>query len=162
KLLTPAGDSGLPPVLDQIKIEAGYEMALAAALGDDLDAPVAADAPVFWRLNAAADADPALPAGVAPLVAHVDGPSELTRRLRQVQTKVAQTRDVLTAMERQARETEAKIAAVSDAKGRTGEALVEARSHLAETEAALQALGGTEALEADLAAAQTAAADLRS
>ena len=42
KLLTPAGDSGLPPILDQIKVEAGYEMALAAALGDDLDAPVAA------------------------------------------------------------------------------------------------------------------------
>ena len=41
KLLTPAGDSGLPPVLDRIKVEAGYEMALAAALGDDLDAPVA-------------------------------------------------------------------------------------------------------------------------
>ena len=54
KLLTPAGDSGLPPVLDRIKVEAGYEMALAAALGDDLDAPVAADAPVHWRLNAAA------------------------------------------------------------------------------------------------------------
>ncbi len=39
KLLTPAGDSGLPPILDAIKVEAGYEMALAAALGDDLDAP---------------------------------------------------------------------------------------------------------------------------
>ena len=34
KLLMPAGDSGLPPVLDQIKVAAGYEMALAAALGD--------------------------------------------------------------------------------------------------------------------------------
>ncbi len=260
KLLTPAGDSGLPPVLDQIKVEAGYEMALAAALGDDLDAPVAADAPVSWRMNAGTEADPALPPGVEPLVAHVEGPPELTRRLRQIgvvaaaggtrlqrtlrpgqrlvsteghlwrwdgfvaaaevsaaaatrlaersrlgalareeaevrraadaaraaaeaaaqrlaatqaeekrlrqlwreaQTKVAQTRDVLTAMERQARETEAKIAAVTDAKGRTQEALVEAHGHLSETEAALGALGGTEALEADLAAAQTAAVDLR-
>jgi chromosome segregation protein len=74
---------------------------------------------------------------------------------------VAQTREVLTAMERQARETEAKIAAVTDAKGRTQDALVEAHGHLAETEAALGALGGTEALEADLAGAQTAAVDLR-
>ena len=46
----------LPPILDQIKVEAGYEMALAAALGDDLDAPVADAAPVHWRLNAARDA----------------------------------------------------------------------------------------------------------
>src|SRR6185312_17149646 len=69
KLLTPVGDSGLPPILDQIKVEAGYEMALAAALGDDLDAPVAADAPMHWRVNAAGEADPALPAGVEPLVA---------------------------------------------------------------------------------------------
>ena len=53
KLLKPAGDSGLPPILDQIKVAAGYEMALAAALGDDLDAPVAQEAPVHWRLNAA-------------------------------------------------------------------------------------------------------------
>ena len=49
KLLKPAGDSGLPPVLDHIKVASGYEMALAAALGDDLDAPAAAEAPVHWR-----------------------------------------------------------------------------------------------------------------
>ena len=47
---------------------------------------------------------------------------------REAQGKLAQTRDVLTAMERQARETEAKIAAVADAKGRTQEALVEAHA----------------------------------
>src|SRR5205085_9096570 len=81
KLLMPAGDSGLPPILDAIKVEAGYEMALAAALGDDLDAPVAQAAPMHWRLNAPAEADPTLPAGVEPLVAHVAGPPELTRRL---------------------------------------------------------------------------------
>ena len=49
KLLTPAGDAALPPVLDQIKVEAGYEMALAAALGDDLDAPLSGEAPRHWR-----------------------------------------------------------------------------------------------------------------
>ena len=84
KLLTPAGDSGLPPILDTIKVEAGYEMALAAALGDDLDAPVAQEAPMHWRLNAAAETDPALPARVEPLAAHVTGPPELTRRLAQI------------------------------------------------------------------------------
>ena len=49
KLLKPAGDSGLPPVLDAVKVASGYELALAAALGDDLDAPAAAEAPVHWR-----------------------------------------------------------------------------------------------------------------
>jgi len=84
KVLKPTDDSGLPPVLDQIKVEAGYEMALAAALGDDLDAPVADTAPVHWRLNAARDADPALPSGAEPLAERVTGPAELTRRLRQI------------------------------------------------------------------------------
>ncbi len=64
-------------------------------------------------------------------------------------------------MERQARETEAKLAGVADAKDRTQEALVEAHEQLDETEAAVQALGGTEALEADLAAAQKDTAELR-
>ena len=68
KLLMPAGDSGLPPVLDQIKVAAGYEMALAAALGEDLDVPAAEEAPVHWRINAASGTDPALPKGVEPLI----------------------------------------------------------------------------------------------
>src|SRR5262245_38324611 len=89
KLLTPASASGLPPVLDRIKVEAGYEMALAAALGEDLDAPAAPEAAVHWRINAAPDADPALPAGVEPLIARMEGPPELTRRLRQVGVVVA-------------------------------------------------------------------------
>src|SRR2546423_13126208 len=84
KLLTPVGDSGLPPILDQIKVEAGYEMALAAALGDDLDSPIAPEAPTHWRLNPPAEPAPALPSGVEPLVAHVAGPPALTRRLRQI------------------------------------------------------------------------------
>jgi chromosome segregation protein len=261
KVLKPTGDTDLPPVLDQVKVASGYEMALAAALGDDLDAPTAHEAPAHWRLNAASGADPALPAGAEPLAARVTGPAELTRRLAQIglvyqadgarlqrtlkpgqrlvspegdlwrwdgfvvaaegaiaaagrlaerarlgalgrqeaeqrgaaesarsaseaadmvyrsaqaeerrlrqtwreaQTQLSQTRDVLVAMERQARETEARIAAVSDAKARVGEALSDARTQLSDIEAALQVLGGTEALEADLAASQTETAALRS
>src|SRR6185295_7767215 len=67
KLLKPAGDSGLPPVLDRIKVASGYELALAAALGEDLDVPAVEEAPVHWRVNAASGADPALPKGVEPL-----------------------------------------------------------------------------------------------
>jgi chromosome segregation protein len=264
KLLTPAADVDLPPVLDAIKVAAGYEMALAAALGDDLDAPLAPEAPVatvHWRLNPGDGADAPLPTEVEALIAHVAGPPELTRRLRQIgvvdaaegprlqralkpgqrlvscdgqlwrwdgwvataqvstvaasrlaersrlgalareeaearraadgareeaeaaaerlsaaqneerrlrqlwreaQGKLAQTRDVLTAMERQARETEARIAAVVDARGRAEEALAEARMQLAQTSAALETLGPSDGLEAELAAVQQETAGLRS
>jgi chromosome segregation protein len=215
---------------------------------------------VHWRVNAASGTDPALPKGVEPLIAHVAGPPELTRRLRQVgivsqadgprlqklliagqrlvsregdlwrwdgfvaaaqsamaaasrlaersrlgalaaqeaqsrrtsddaraaaeaatemhrsaqaaernlrqrwreaQSKLAQTRDLLTEMERQARETESRIATVSDAKSRIGEALVEAHEKLAEIETALQEQGGLETLESELATSQQETAGLR-
>ncbi|MBX9590647.1 MAG: AAA family ATPase [Hyphomonadaceae bacterium] len=260
KLLKPAGDSGLPPVLDGIKVAQGYELALAAALGDDLDAPASADAPVHWSLNPSAGPDPELLADVEPLAARVAAPPELARRLGQIglvhrtdgaslqrqlkpgqrlvsvegdlwrwdgfvaaaqgavaaasrlqersrlgilagqeevqrvaaetaraeaeaaagrlqaaqaeerrlrqlwrecQGRLAQTREALTQMERQARETEAKLAGVADAKERTQDALLEAHTQLAETEAAVETLDGIETLEADLAAAQKTASELR-
>ncbi|HWB46415.1 MAG TPA: chromosome segregation SMC family protein, partial [Hyphomicrobiaceae bacterium] len=71
KLLRPAGDSGLPPVLDRVKVEPGYEVALAAALGDDLEAPAGAKAPVHWRLNPEPGPDGPLPAGIDSLAGHV-------------------------------------------------------------------------------------------
>jgi chromosome segregation protein len=260
KLLKPADEDAPPPVLDDIKVATGYELALAAALGDDLDAPTSPEAPSHWRLNEAREADPPLPQGVEPLVAQVDAPAELKRRLKQVgvvrqsdgarlqgqlkpgqrlvsitgelwrwdgfvsaaqgaeaaasrlrergrlgllagqeraqqqaaqvarteaeaaagnlraardaerqlrqawrdcQAKLAQTREMLTAMERQARETEAKIAAVADAKSRTQEESLEAHELLSETESALQSLAGTEGLEAELATAQQDTSGLR-
>src|SRR5262249_35051973 len=84
KVLRPAGDGALPPVLDQITVEAGYEMALAAALGDDLDAPAAEEAPAHWRHNGSGGAAPAAPPGADPLVGSVHGPPELARGLRRV------------------------------------------------------------------------------
>jgi chromosome segregation protein len=84
KLLKPADEGAPPPVLDDIKVSTGYELALAAALGDDLDAPVSADAPAHWRLNAATEPDPTLPPGVEPLSSQVDAPPELKRRLKQI------------------------------------------------------------------------------
>jgi chromosome segregation protein len=261
KLLKPADDSGLPPVLDRLKVASGFELALAAALGDDLDAPVADQAPARWTMNPGGEMDAGLPKGVQPLAAHVIAPPELTRRLRQIgvvagpdgsrlqrflkpgqrlvsvegdlwrwdgfvasaqgaiaaasrlrergrlgllseqeqaqeaaaeaaraeaeaateahrkaqaeerqlrqmwrdcQSQLAQTREQLTAMERQARETEAKLAGVADAKERTQEALLEAHEQVAETEVAVDALGDTAPLEAELAAAQDKASELRS
>ena len=84
KLLTPLREDGLPPVVDQLDVTPGYEVALGAALGDDLDAPVAEEAGVHWRLVAADADDPALPSGIEALGTRVQGPPELLRRLSQV------------------------------------------------------------------------------
>jgi chromosome segregation protein len=73
-----------PPVMDSVAVAKGYEKALGAALGDELDAPVDPSAPMRWMGAAIDPADPALPAGVEPLAKHVEGPPELARRLSQI------------------------------------------------------------------------------
>ena len=84
KLLVPLREDGLPPIVDQLRVTPGYEMALGAALGDDLDAPADESAAVHWRRIDMGLDDPKLPEGVTPLLSSVLGPPELTRRLRQV------------------------------------------------------------------------------
>ncbi len=73
-----------PPVVDAITVARGYEAALGAALGDDLDAPVDEAAPAHWSLLPGVGADPALPDGVEPLAARVTAPPALARRLAQI------------------------------------------------------------------------------
>jgi chromosome segregation protein len=73
-----------PPVMDHVTVAKGYEKALGAALGDDLDAPTDPSSPMRWVGAANDPADPALPAGVDPLARHVKAPAELTRRLAQI------------------------------------------------------------------------------
>jgi chromosome segregation protein len=73
-----------PPVMDHISVDKGYEKALGAALGDDLDAPVDATAPMRWQSSGASDGDASLPDGVEPLARHVQAPAELARRLNQI------------------------------------------------------------------------------
>src|SRR5690349_13550161 len=72
-----------PPVIDQLVVQKGFETALGAALGDDLDAPIEPTAPIRWT-GASTDGDPALPGGVEPLAEHVQAPQELARRLAQI------------------------------------------------------------------------------
>ena len=84
KLLTPQGGNAFPGVVERIVTEAGYEAAMAAALGEDLEAPLEADNPVHWRLNATQSADAPLPDGIEPLLAHVEAPNALARRLAQI------------------------------------------------------------------------------
>ncbi len=84
KMLSLETRSLWPPVIDNISVEKGYEKALGAALGDDLDTPVDPSSPMHWS-NIAPDAsDPALAEGVEPLARYVQAPSQLARRLAQI------------------------------------------------------------------------------
>jgi chromosome segregation protein len=83
KMLSLETRSLWPPVIDHISVEKGYEKALGAALGDDLDAPTDASSPMHWGTLAGAG-DPALPEGVEPLARYVKAPAQLARRLAQI------------------------------------------------------------------------------
>jgi chromosome segregation protein len=73
-----------PPVIDLLEVEKGYETALGAALGDDLDAPIDQASPIRWMGAPREASDPVLPEGIEPLSAHVTAPPELARRLAQI------------------------------------------------------------------------------
>ncbi len=84
KLLAVETQSMWPPVIDKMTVEKGYEIALGAALGDDLDAPVDQSHAMRWAGAAIDPSDPALPEGAQPLAQFVEAPPELSRRLRQI------------------------------------------------------------------------------
>src|SRR5262249_6366820 len=84
KMLSLETRSLWPPVIDHTSVEKGYEKALGAALGDDLDAPVDPSSPMHWTEVAPESGDPALPAGVETLARHVKAPAQLARRLSQI------------------------------------------------------------------------------
>jgi len=71
-------------ILDQLRVAPGYEAALAAALGDDLDAGTDKDAARSWDGAEPGKDDPALPTGTRPLAEFVTAPAALARRLAQV------------------------------------------------------------------------------
>ena len=77
--------------LSLITVESGYEQALAAALGEDLDAGIGGTASIRW--TGADAASQSLPDGIKPLSELVSGPAELTARLSQI--GVAQSADDL-------------------------------------------------------------------
>jgi chromosome segregation protein len=83
KLLKPDESAKWRPVVDEITVSRGYEIALGAALTDDLDAGLETSAPVRWSLIPG-EGDPALPEGAQPFSDFVKAPSELARRLSQI------------------------------------------------------------------------------
>lgn len=79
RLAPPSSSKAFPSVLGEIQVADGYERALAAALGDDLEASRKPGAPLRWA--GAARPSIAWPDGVHPLTDHVEAPAELAARL---------------------------------------------------------------------------------
>jgi chromosome segregation protein len=84
KLLDGAGGDLWPAVLEEIAVAKGYEVALGAALGDDLDASSNASAPAHWAPIEGPLEPPRLPPQAEPLSAHVRAPAVLAPRLSQI------------------------------------------------------------------------------
>ena len=80
-LLRPEGQDLFPPLVDAVTVQPGYEAALAATLGDDLQAPLDEASPHHWRDLGVLDENPPLPQGARPLSDFVAGPAALARRL---------------------------------------------------------------------------------
>jgi chromosome segregation protein len=82
KLVAPV-DTKWPPILDQVTARKGYETALGAAFGEDLDASTDASAPAHWALIEPQD-DAPLPGSAQRLSEFVKAPAVLRRRLDQI------------------------------------------------------------------------------
>ncbi len=72
-------------VLDRLVVQAGYERALGAALGDDLrQSEASGNQATGWRQLPDYDGSAALPDGARPLADVVEAPAVLARRLAQI------------------------------------------------------------------------------
>ena len=80
-LLRPGGQDLFPPLIDAVKVRPGFEAALAAALGDDLQAPLDEASPQHWRDLGDFDETAALPGGAKSLSEFVNAPAALARRM---------------------------------------------------------------------------------
>ena len=84
KLLAVRENDLWPPLIDAVSVVNGYEMALGAALGDDLNAAGDTAAPAHWAPLPPYEHPAALPDGAEPLSRFVDAPPALARRLSQI------------------------------------------------------------------------------
>ncbi|WP_404402456.1 AAA family ATPase [Pelagibacterium halotolerans] len=84
RVLNVEGGSLWPAVVDALHVESGFETALGAALGDDLEASDDSAAPIHWVDAGDSVDDAALPEGAEPLSRYVSGTPLLARRLGQI------------------------------------------------------------------------------
>lgn len=84
RLLDPAEADIWPPMVDSLRVDPGYELALGAAIGDDLTASSDEAAPMHWLTLPPYGVPSPLPTGAEPLTAYVYGPKALDRRLSQI------------------------------------------------------------------------------
>ena len=82
--LKASSDALWPSLVDQIRVERGFEAALGAALGDDMDASSDEGAPTHWRGLPPLDSPLMLPGDAQPLSNFVQAPQALTRRLSHI------------------------------------------------------------------------------
>jgi chromosome segregation protein len=83
--LLEAGEPDMwPAMVDALDVDEGLEIALGAALGDDLAASSDEAAPMHWQMLAPYDTTAPLPEGAIPLHRWVQGPAALARRLAQI------------------------------------------------------------------------------
>ena len=77
-------DATWSPILDSVTVEPGYEAALGAAVGDDLNGAADDTSAVHWSSLPPFAPAPLLPDGVRLLSSIVQAPDKLSRRLSQV------------------------------------------------------------------------------
>ncbi|MGQ0484434.1 MAG: chromosome segregation protein SMC [Hyphomicrobiales bacterium] len=83
-LLKSGGGELWPALIDAVKVAQGYEAALGAALGEDIDASADEAAPVHWRGLPPLDHSAPLPGGAEALSNFVESPPALSRKLSHI------------------------------------------------------------------------------
>ena len=89
--LARAIDHGGGAALTELRAAPGFERALAAALGEDIEAALGSEGPRRWQGSEAQSDDPPLSSGMERLLDHVEAPRALHRRLAQVGVADADT-----------------------------------------------------------------------
>lgn len=84
KVLDTGDPDMFPPLIDALSVEPGYEGALGAALGEEIEVPIDEAAPVHWRALPPMADKQELPGGAVPLSQWVQAPGALARRLSQI------------------------------------------------------------------------------
>ena len=84
RILAASDSDDWEPLIELVNVEPGYEAAFAAALGDDVNAPIDANAPAHWSAGGEISHGAGLPHGITTLSTYVRAPSVLNKRLNAI------------------------------------------------------------------------------